>query len=85
MLLSTQRYARGPELEAVYRGEKASMHEDLKTCIDGKETYGRLFVQRNPEWRGAFDRPYIREKRVYYRFFVKRKGQPNQPNQPNSI
>lgn len=44
-LLGTQRWSKGQELEQVYRGNKESVHDDMKTTISGRETYDRIFIQ----------------------------------------
>lgn len=45
-ILGSQRWAKGVELEKIYTGNRASVHEDLKTTINGKETYSRIFIRR---------------------------------------
>lgn len=44
-ILGSQRWAKGIELEKIYTGNRASVHEDMKTTINGKETYDRVFIR----------------------------------------
>lgn len=49
VILGSQRWAKSDELAQLYRGDKASVHEDMKTTINGKETYDRIFIRNlNP-------------------------------------
>lgn len=43
-ILGSQRWAKGPELEEIYRGSK-SLETDKATLIAGKETYDRIFIK----------------------------------------
>lgn len=49
VILGSQRWVKSDELAQLYRGDKASVHEDMKTTINGKETYDRIFIRNlNP-------------------------------------
>lgn len=45
-ILGSQRWTKGIELEEIYTGNRASVYEDMKTTINGKETYNRIFIRR---------------------------------------
>ncbi len=43
-ILGSQRWSKGPELAAIYRGTR-SVETDKATLINGKETYDRIFIR----------------------------------------
>jgi hypothetical protein len=43
-ILGTQRWAKSPSLEKIYKGNKR-FDTDFKTLINGKETYDRIFIK----------------------------------------
>ena len=45
-ILGSQRWAKSQELLDVYCGDKMPPESDKKTTINGKETYGRIFIKR---------------------------------------
>ncbi|MDO4666069.1 MAG: adenine-specific methyltransferase EcoRI family protein [Actinomycetaceae bacterium] len=44
-ILGSQRWAKSPELLAVYRGFVNPPELDKKTLINGEETYDRIFIR----------------------------------------
>lgn len=45
-ILGSQRWDKSDVLLRLYRGDKRSANDDFKTLINGKETYDRIFIQR---------------------------------------
>ena len=45
-MLGSQRWAKSQEVLDIYTGDKASAELDMKTLINGKETYDRIFIKR---------------------------------------
>lgn len=43
-ILGSQRWAKSPDLEEIYCGEK-SAQTDMRTMVDGRETYDRIFIR----------------------------------------
>ena len=48
-ILASQRWCKGQEIARIYKGSK-TYDTDMKTTINGKETYDRIFIKRTPQF-----------------------------------
>lgn len=49
-ILGSGRWSKDKELEKIYTGDRDSVYDDLKTTINGKETYNRIFIKHKMKY-----------------------------------